>query len=183
MKKLFFLSLLAFAACKKTNEPPLGASNGGQNYLSCKINGKQYTFTGKPVGLDSSGTTYSYELWNNPGTSMTRDLIVTGSDMGKQYSEMLMRFKADTAYRFPLNQRISFSELQRKEVYVLLRSQVDFSNSYYYAGLDGWINISRADSIGAGTFGFTAWGLDHNGNRLPDSDSIIVTDGRFDIHK
>lgn len=183
MKKLFFLSLLAFAACKKTNDLPIGASNGGQSFLSCKINGKQYMFKGKPVGLDPTGTSYGYHITNDIWGNLIRIFGVLGQDIGGQFAQVHVTLKADTSYRFPLNERISFSEMTQKEVYVLVESLNNVADGYYYAGNDGWINISRADSIGAGTFGFTAYGLDHNGDRLPDSDSIIVTEGRFDIHK
>lgn len=46
MKKFLFFSLLAFAACKKTDDTPMGASNGGQSYLSCKINGEAWLSSG-----------------------------------------------------------------------------------------------------------------------------------------
>lgn len=183
MKKLLSLSLLAFAACKKNNEPPMGASNGGQSYLSCKINGKQYTFTGKPVGLNPTGVLYSYARWVHLGGGVYRDFSVSGEDIGRQHAQVHITLSADTSYSLPLKTRINFSEQAQKEVFVLVESLANVADGYYYAGNDGWINITRADSIGTGTFGFTAWGLDYNGNRLPDSDSIIVTEGRFDIHK
>lgn len=148
MKKLFFLSLLAFAACKKTNDPPLGASNGGQSYLSCKINGKQYTFTGKPVGLNPDGVSFnSINIVSGNGDTV-KHFSVSANDIRELLANLYIDLGMKPTYTIPLNTRIAFSEVAQREVYVLLESPVDFSDRYYYADGSGWINISRADSIG-----------------------------------
>jgi hypothetical protein len=182
LRTLLLLSLLAMAACKKTDDTPAGASNGGESYLSCTINGKNYMFKGKPMGFDPTGVGFYYGLMGMLGGEVKRQFSISGSDIGKQYAYVRIKIYGDSSYRFPLNQRISFSEVQQKEVFVLLRSPIDFEDDYYYADpTTGWINVSRADSIGSGTFGFTAYGLDHNGNRIPNADSVVVTNGKFDI--
>ncbi|RYD52884.1 MAG: hypothetical protein EOP52_01680 [Sphingobacteriales bacterium] len=185
LRALLWLSLLAMAACKKTDDTPAGASNGGENYLSCTINGKSYIFKGKPSFFNPTGVTYDQiNIVSGTTPDTAKHFLVIGNDLNNLNAVVHVDLNLGRNYTVPLNQRISFSEIQRKEVYALLRSPADFKDAYYYADpTTGWININSADSIGSGTFGFTAYGLDHNGNRLPGADSVVVTNGKFDIKK
>jgi hypothetical protein len=49
------------------------------------------------------------------------------------------------------------------------------SQNYYTTHQSGWVQFSRLDTaVAAGTFEFTAY-------RTSENDSVVITEGRFDI--
>lgn len=168
MKKLLLLSLLAFVACKKTDSGPSlpGPSSTGQNYLAYKVNG----IISSSFGLNS---------WNaRTGVSYNRfadKIVISGdndnmrNDLGIYIALPPTAVKTDTTY-------ILSNEANRHISKYFLFKQPGTSEYITIMG-SGWVRFSRVDTaVAAGTFAFTAY---LNGQQ--GADSVVITDGRFDI--
>lgn len=190
---LFFgvtLCFLCLNACQKTNpilpyvEPPVhinywdtlpAITQEGWNTIGCKVNGKVWVPLGAPFG--------------NPNYSSTFD-----ESHGLGYGEINAKIKLfnpngkltisfSPSYFLP-NQFATNSDFNKP-----LNTVVKFINQYsYYAdtsslGKSNFLKITHIDTVRnfvAGFFQFTLY-RGQNYKITNRSDSIVITDGRFDL--
>jgi hypothetical protein len=168
IKKLFLFSSLAIAACKKTDDSGglPGPSSNGQNYLACKVNGVIHTYSASD-GLGRNGVVYN------------RFINKTGIGASEA------KYNDDIGFMLPI-----VADSVNNNNYILNSEADDFFGHYtkhqsggkasdYYitSSSSGWVRFSRIDTaVAAGTFAFIAY---RNGQK--GADSVVITDGRFDI--
>lgn len=169
MKKLLLLSLLAFAACKKTDSGPTlpGPSSTGQNYLAFKVNENVHVYNGIATYNQPNGTRY---------IRFSKEIYISGNEDGNNdYIAIYLLIQPDsckinTDYVFGSETNESFAK------YTFKRPGQVTAECRTIAG-SGWVRFSRLDTaVAAGTFALTAYMGGQQG-----ADSVIINDGRFDI--
>lgn len=170
MKKLLFLSLLALAACKKTDNSNFqlpGPSSTGQNYLACKVNGQLYHSRGLNSWTSRTGVSYS---------RFTNRVVVGGDDDGVN-GDLGIYLYQEPSSLLANQDYILGTEGNGNEAKYFRFKQGGQTFEYTTSSVSGWVRFSRIDTtVAAGTFAFTAY---RNGQK--DADSVVITDGRFDI--
>jgi hypothetical protein len=168
MKKILLVSLLAIAACKKTDDTDSlpGPSSNGENYLACKVNGVRHIYKGLSTYMNPNGVAY---------LGFSNEVYLTGTESGNNdHLAMYVKIPFNTGvtnydYYFGGESNQSYADYNPKKPGGTLE--------YRTASGSGWVRFSRIDTaVASGTFAFTAYR-----NAQKGTDSVMITDGRFDI--
>lgn len=172
--------VLTAASCKKTNndDPLPPATQIGANTMGCYVNGKSWLPDTRDNGSIPRLKAISVSFWNtydqlyftfyrqrNPDNQAVRIYLSNFNSTGIYNMNMPSKILGVPGSSGTLNNYFNFSD--------------DNSNQQYVTNKDytGSVNVTHYDAtnkIISGTFQFKA--QNYNGS----TDSIIVTDGRFD---
>ncbi len=170
---ILLIFLIANTQCKKSTPPPNilpPMTREGMNTFGCKVNGEVWTPYFECTVFTGSCKELGFEVYHND--SMTKLPVYFFLNVRRETSDTLF-----TSFgMYTLGKQINSTGNVIDSVFVIyIRDTTQFSN-FLPNHQSGAFNITKLDTAGnimSGTFSFTLHDI--------AGDSVVITDGRFDL--